>query len=194
MPTPIAPRIILTQNARSDLQALIRAHSTPQSLALRARIVLRAAHFDRATNQRISRELHCDHRTVGKWRRRYLDLDLAGLQDAIRSGRPKAILPLSRVQVISVASTRPQEQDRLVTRWTLDEIVMTLLDTLNTAPMSRSSIWRILQDVDLKPHKSAYGLNSHDKDFDAKAQRICQLYVGALEATPFNMVIFERAI
>jgi hypothetical protein len=30
MPTPIAPRIILPQNARVDLQALIRAHSTPE--------------------------------------------------------------------------------------------------------------------------------------------------------------------
>jgi hypothetical protein len=39
MPTPFAPRIILDQNARADLQALIRAHSTPQSLTLRAQIV-----------------------------------------------------------------------------------------------------------------------------------------------------------
>jgi hypothetical protein len=43
MPTPNAPRISLTQNARKDQKALSRAHSTPQSLALRARIVLRAA-------------------------------------------------------------------------------------------------------------------------------------------------------
>jgi hypothetical protein len=42
MPTPIAPRISLPQNARADLQALARAHSTPQTLALRARIILRA--------------------------------------------------------------------------------------------------------------------------------------------------------
>jgi hypothetical protein len=39
MPTPIAPRIILAQNARVELQTLARAHSTPQSLALRARMV-----------------------------------------------------------------------------------------------------------------------------------------------------------
>jgi hypothetical protein len=39
MPTPIAPHIILSQNARTDLQAVARAHSTPQSLALRARII-----------------------------------------------------------------------------------------------------------------------------------------------------------
>ena len=39
MPTPIAPPLILSQNARTDLHTLIRAHSTPQSLALRARLV-----------------------------------------------------------------------------------------------------------------------------------------------------------
>jgi transposase len=182
MPTPIAPHIILPQNARSDLQALMRAHSTPQSLALRARLVLRAADFDRPTNLAISRELNCDNRTAGKWRRRYADLGLSGLQDAVRSGRPQAIASPTRVQVISVASTLPEDHHRTVTRWTLDEIVTTLLETLNTSPISRSSIWRILQDVDLKPHKSEYWLNSHDEDFDAKAQSICQLYAKALES------------
>ena len=183
MPTPIAPRIILPQNARTDLHAFIRAHSTPQSLALRARIVLRAAAFDHPTNLTISRELGCDNRTAGKWRRRYLNLGFTGLQDAMRPGRPRTIGSPTRVQVISVASTLPQDQDRTVTRWTLDEIVATLLDALATDAISRSSIWRILQDVDLKPHKSAYWLNSHDEDFDAKAQTICQLYAKASKSS-----------
>ena len=182
MPTPIAPRISLTQNARTDLEALARAHSTPQSLALRARIVLKAAQLDRPTNLKIGHELGCSNLTVSKWRRRYLELGLAGLQDARRSGRPRAIAPPTRVQVISVASTLPQDQDRSVTRWTLDEIAASLLDILGTDPISRSSIWRILQDADLKPHKSEYWLNSHDEDFDAKAKTICHLYVTALES------------
>jgi hypothetical protein len=63
MPTPIAPRIVLPQNARTDLQALIRAHSTPQSLALRARIVLKAAGCDHPTNLHIGRDLGCSNRT-----------------------------------------------------------------------------------------------------------------------------------
>lgn len=182
MPTPFAPRLILSQNARSDLHSLIRAHSTPQSLALRSRIILRAADIDQPSNLNISRELGCNNHTVGKWRRRYLDLGLAGLQDAVRPGRPKRIAPSTRVQVISMASSLPQSHDRPVTRWNLDEIATALLETLGTDPISRSSIWRILQDVDLKPHKSEYWLNSHDEDFDAKAQTICRLYVGALEA------------
>jgi transposase len=180
MPTPIAPPIILSQTARTDLQAVARAYSTPQSLALRARIVLRAAELDRPTNLTISHALGCSNLTVGKWRRRYLALGLSGLQDARRSGRPPTIATPTRVQVISVASTLPQDQDRSVTRWTLNEIVATLLDALHTEAVSRSSVWRILHDIDLKPHKSAYWLHSHDEDFDAKAHTICQLYAKAL--------------
>jgi transposase len=182
MPTPFAPPIILSQNTRSALHTFIRAPSTPQSLSLRARIVLRAAAADRPSNLKISREFGCDNHTTGKWRRRYRDLGLSGLQDAVRSGRPKVIAPSTRVHIVSVASTLPHEQDRPVTRWSMDEIVTTVLDTLPTASISRASVWRILQDVDLKPHKSAYWLNSHDEDFAAKAQRICQLDVGALWA------------
>jgi transposase len=182
MPTPFAPHIILSQNARTELQALVRASSTPQSLGLRARIVLRAADTDTPTNLHIGHDLGCCNHTVGKWRRRYRALGLSGLQDAIRPGRPRTIASSTRVQVISVASELPQDQDRTVTRWTLDEIVATLLDALHTDTLSRSSIWRILQDVDLKPHKSEYWLKSHDEDFDAKAQTICQLYAKAIEA------------
>jgi transposase len=182
MPTPFAPRIILSQNARTDLQALARAHSTPQSLSLRARIVLRAADSDISTNLQIGRDLGCTNHTVGKWRRRFVTLGVSGLQDGARSGRPRTIVSSTRVQVIAVASTLPKDQDRPVTRWTLDEIVATLLDALHTHTISRSSVWRILHDIDLKPHKSEYWLNSHDEHCDAKARAICQLYVQALTA------------
>jgi len=125
IPTPFAPRIILSPSAHGDLQAFIRDHSTPQSLALRARIVLRATNSDTPTNLKISRDLGCDNRTVGKWRRRYLDLGFSGLHDAMRSGRPQVITPPTRIQVISVASALPKDQHRPVIRWTLDEIVAT---------------------------------------------------------------------
>ena len=45
--------------------------------------------------------------------------------------------------------------------------------------MSRATLWRILDDADLKPHRSVYWLNSHDPDFDTKARHICDLYVNA---------------
>src|SRR5262245_35325788 len=89
MPRPFAPRIILSHHARAALHALRRAHATPQTLALRARMVLRAAAPDRPSNLAMSRERGCDNHTAGKWRRRDRALGLSGLHDAGRAGRPK---------------------------------------------------------------------------------------------------------
>ena len=49
--------------------------------------------------------------------------------------------------------------------------------------MSRSTLWRVLDEADLKPHRCVYWLNSHDPAFDAKARDICALYEHALRFT-----------
>ena len=46
--------------------------------------------------------------------------------------------------------------------------------------MRRSSIWRLLEEADLKPHRSVSWLNSHDPDCEAKAHDLCQLSSNAL--------------
>jgi len=93
MPTPHAPVISLGDQQRQDLLRLARAHSTPQALARRARIVLRAADGDRPTNLQIALELRCKNDTVGCWRRRFATAGLPGLLDAPRSGRPRSVPP-----------------------------------------------------------------------------------------------------
>jgi hypothetical protein len=99
MPTPFAPHIILSQNDRTELQTLVRAPSPPQSLGLRVRIILQAADAAQPTNLKISPDLNCFNHTVGTWRRPYIDQGLAGLQDAIRFGRPRTIAASTRVRL-----------------------------------------------------------------------------------------------
>jgi hypothetical protein len=94
MPTPHAPPVTLTDAQRADLEALARAHSTPQILVRRARIVLRAADPDMPTNLQISAEMGCSFDTVTCWRKRFAQSGLAGLQDLPRSGRPPVFSPL----------------------------------------------------------------------------------------------------
>ncbi len=55
-----------------------------------------------------------------------------------------------------------------------------LRDHTRARAMSRSTLWRILDDADLKPHRSVYWLNRHDPAFEAKARDLCDLYVNAL--------------
>jgi hypothetical protein len=82
-----------------------------------------------------------------------------------------------------VASPFPHAQARPVPRWTLDESAATVLQPLPTAPLRRSSLWRLLPDVDRQPHQSAYWLHSPEEDCEAQAHPMCPLDVKALEAS-----------
>jgi hypothetical protein len=92
---------------------------------------------------------------------------------------PGAFPPDERLQVVNLASSKTEEHDQPATRWSLDDLAATILNNAHAQAMSRATIWRILDEADLKPHQSIYWLNSHDPDFDAKAQAICRLYVNA---------------
>ncbi len=93
MPLPFGSPVVLSDHDRKRLQTLVQARSTPQALAFRCRLILRAAQDDQPTNQHIAAQLHCDRHTVGLWRERFVAAGLAGLQDAPRSGRPRSFSP-----------------------------------------------------------------------------------------------------
>ncbi len=78
-----------------------------------------------------------------------------------------------------MATRKPTTYHCPATHWSLDDLVAALHQR-RLWTMSRSSIWRILDEADLKPHRSVYWLNSHAPDFEAKAQHICALYRNAL--------------
>jgi len=93
MPHPFAPTIVLDTAARERLQALTRAHSTPQALVFRCRLILRIAATDQASNLQVANEMGCARNTVAHWRSRYTQHGIAGLQDAPRPGRPRSFSP-----------------------------------------------------------------------------------------------------
>jgi Winged helix-turn helix len=93
MPQPCSAPLSLPAEQRTQLEARVRAGSTPQALVLRCRLVLRCAGSDRASNLPIAHEFGCHRHTVGRWRERFRQEGIAGLQDAPRSGRPRTFSP-----------------------------------------------------------------------------------------------------
>ena len=88
-----APIIRMCAEDYLQLHQLVDAHSTPQAIAFRARIILRCIVGDKPTNERVASDLGCDADTVSKWRRRFHRQRLDGLQDLPRSGRPPNFSP-----------------------------------------------------------------------------------------------------
>jgi DDE superfamily endonuclease len=89
---------------------------------------------------------------------------------------------------MTMATRKPTTYPCPATRWSLDDLVAAL-QQYRREPMSRASLWRLLEEADLQPHRSVYWLNSHDPDFEAKAQAICALYLKALDCLAHDRVV-----
>ena len=81
--------LVLSEEERDTLARWARRPNSPQSLALRSKIVLACAAGK--TNRQVAAELHCNKVTVGKWRQRFVDKRLKGLADEYRPGVPRSI-------------------------------------------------------------------------------------------------------
>jgi transposase len=92
---------------------------------------------------------------------------------------PGAFPPDEQLEVITLATSKTIEHDCVASHWSVDELAAVLVNRYAEEAMRRSTIWRVLHEADLKPHRSVYWLNSHDSDFDRKAHSICRLYVQA---------------
>ena len=126
---PKPQAITLSDAERRGLAALARRHTTPQQIALRARIILAAA--DGHNNAAIARAVDADVETVRRWRRRWLGLqpvalaDLsveARLGDAPRSGAPTHIGAEQVCQIVALACEAPSASGRPISQWTGREI------------------------------------------------------------------------
>ena len=178
MPVPLAPHVTLAHAEPSRLESIVRAHSTPQALAFRCRLLLRTGTPANPSNLPVAADLHGHRRTVGRWRHRSLARGISGLQDAPRPGRPRCFSPSLRLDVRSMATRQPAAHHGAATRWRLDDLVAALQQGRPWS-LSRSRSWRMLDEADLKPHPSVYGLKSHDPACETKAQDMCAFYLNA---------------
>ena len=126
-PKPTA--IVLSDAERHQLEQLVRRHSTPQQIALRAQIVLAAA--DGANNCQIARQLDVSLDMVRRWRERWLALQPASLDDlpiverltdAPRPGKPVRITAEQVCQIVALACEPPKDSQRPISQWTGREI------------------------------------------------------------------------
>ena len=85
---PLTP-LTLEDPDRTTLERWVKRPKTAQALAMRARIVLRAA--EGAANIGIAGDLGVTKQTVGKWRKRFVERGVDGLLDEPRPGAPRKI-------------------------------------------------------------------------------------------------------
>ncbi|MCJ7629646.1 MAG: helix-turn-helix domain-containing protein [Longimicrobiales bacterium] len=86
--------IILTEHERATIEAMARRYTSSYREVVRARIVLYAA--DGQQNKDIAVRLDTSPQIVSKWRKRFFEQRLEGLDEAPRHGRPASFSPHNR--------------------------------------------------------------------------------------------------
>ena len=86
--------INLNDTERSQLGGQARKYTSPYYSVLRAKMILLAAQGQR--NDQIAATLSVPRQIVSKWRKRFFEERLAGLEAEPRTGRPPVFPPRSR--------------------------------------------------------------------------------------------------
>ena len=106
----------------------MRAGTTPQRLARRARLILGSAAG--LGSRALARQERMSRTTVRRWLGRFATQRCDGLQDRPRSGRPKALTPATRALVVALACERPADRDVPLSRYSLSELTVEVANRL----------------------------------------------------------------
>lgn len=157
--------LILDPADREKLTLLARRPKTAQRVAMRSKIVLRAA--EGFSNQQIALQLGISGATVGKWRERYRLRGMEGLSDEPRPGAPRRIGDAE----VEAAVTRTLESlPAAATHWSTRSLAAEV-------GLSQTAVVRIWHSFGLQPHRSETFKLSTDPYLVEKVRDIVGLYV-----------------
>jgi transposase len=158
--------IDLDSQERTVLESWVRAATSEQRLALRARIVLAAATGESTTA--IAKELAVRNATVSNWRTRFAQKRLAGLRDAPRPGKPARYTQETERRVLATLDQPPPAG---YATWNGNLLAKALGD------VSADQIWRVLRRHRISLQRRHSWCVSTDPEFARKAADIVGLYL-----------------
>jgi transposase len=165
-----AATLSVTSDQRGELERLVRAHTTPQSVAKRARVILLAS--GGMSNSAIGRRLGVSRPTVIGWRERFAEGGVAAL-GITRPGRGrKPSIPASQVKAIVEATLHTTPPG--ATHWSCRSMA-------RAQGVSPATVQRIWDAHGLKPHQVRTFKLSNDRRFVEKLTDVVGLYLNPPE-------------
>ena len=194
--------VILTDRQKRILEQVCRSSSSEQRFIERSRIILARA-SGKEINQ-ISRELDVDRKTVRKWCYRwneattllqevehggaklsdnaYCKIISEVLNDEYRMGAPGTFTPEQVTLLYAIACEVLDDSSEGVSHWTHKDLADEMVKRGIVESISPSSVGRLLQEADLKPHRTRYWMTSPEQgteSFKKSSQAVCDIYKNA---------------
>ncbi len=173
--------LVLTQAQRVTLKELAGSRTAPNREVERARVLL--GYADGASITELQRQLGVGRPMIYKC----IDKALAagvqmGLKDKYHRPHEPEISDEAKAWVVSLACTKPKDYGLAAELWSISALARFVCERAEAAGFARlanagkSTVWRILDDNDIKPHKIRYYLEKRDPAFDRKMQEVLMVY------------------
>ena len=177
MPSPV--KITLSHEEKKQLEKNITSRKTAVRLVERSKIILLAA--DNVPNYRIALQLGIGVNKVGRWRNRYAERGMQGIEKdlprgANHGGKDTAEQAKLRSKIIKMTT---QEKPKDGTHWSTRGLAKVL-------GINHSFVNRVWREAGLKPHLTSQFKVSNDPDFEEKLHDVVGLYL----SPPENAVVF----
>ena len=163
----VAPKVVLSDDEKAELERLVRSRLTSVRLSQRARMVLLAA--EGMQNKDIALKLGVGRMQVARWRDRYAQSRLSGIERDLPRGAPPV-----KVDVARLIELTTQSQPEAATHWSTRTMAAEL-------GVHASTIARHWQANGLKPHRVRGFKISRDPKFVEKLEDIVGLYMSPPE-------------
>jgi transposase len=163
----VAPEIILSEQERAELTKLVRSKLSSVRLAMRAQMILLAA--EGLQNKEIAAQVGSGRVQVARWRGRYAEFGLAGIERDLPRGAPPVKVDAARLVELTT-----QTQPKAATHWS----TRTMAAQLGVSAATISRHWRA---NGLKPHRVSGFKVSRDPRFVEKLEDIVGLYMSPPE-------------
>ena len=161
------PALVLTQEQRSKLQELSASRVASTREVERAKVML--GYADGISITELQRRLGFSRPMIY----RCVDKALAagvqmGLKDKYHRPHEPEISDDAKAWVVSIACTKPKDHGLAAELWSISALARFIGEKACAAGFARlanpgkSTVWRILDDNDIKPHKIRYYLEKRD--------------------------------
>ena len=173
--------LTLTPEHRAKLQELSASRVAPAREVERAKVML--GYADGASITELQRRLGFSRPMIYRCVDKALAAGvLMGLKDKYHRPHEPEISDEAKAWVVSIACTKPKDHGLAAELWSISALARFVGERAQAAGFPRlanpgkSTVWRILDDNDIKPHKIRYYLEKRDPDFDRKMQEVLMVY------------------
>ena len=173
----------LTTDERTMLETIAHSRAEEKRRVERAEVILGCAAG--MSNVAIAEKLHISKPTVVKILKKWTMFGVnSALEDLQRTGRPAKIRIEAKAWLISLACTKPEDIPGapMTQQWTISALTKYVRSNClrqqlpELEGVQESTVWSILNERDIKPHRMSYYLVRKDTEFKVKAEKVLLLY------------------